>query len=643
MIQHASLHIRCHRRGNTCFASRIARIAISLWSALVVVSTAGVAISETSRPSIPEIMPVSAIKTGQKGYGLTVFQGFKIERFEVEVIDVMYNFIPNQNIILMKVDHPIVREAGVIGGMSGSPIFIDGKLVGALAYGWRFAKEPICGVTPIEDMLALAKRTLKGPPSSGTHSFTSNPVSSAFSSPMFSSGLSTVHSARWWTDRRILTMARDANNPSTEQRPSSVPEPLTKLAMPLNIAGLSAKTSDVAHALFSEYGIEPLAAGGTGKAEGPHTFEPGSSIGVQFVRGDIAMTATGTVTWAAQHHVLGFGHSMFNAGEIYLPTVSARIHHSLAALSRSFKLSSPARVIGSLVQDRQAGIAANTSLNAPMIPATITLRVGEEQFVYRVELASHRILSARLASIVASGAITQAISDIADVSVKMKTKLEIKGYPAITIDEDFYSREGLAATGIPFAQGFRAIDAILNNPFQPAVIERISVDIGLNFINDVVEITRIRVDDNYVEPGERLRLFVTFKPYNGTEYEKAYDLEIPASLASSVVQLEVAGGIQVPYEFARPETFKQLLELLPKDYPARAIVVSLYVPSKSLKVNGQLLNDLPFSIADALDTASDSRPLEQFATAVRKVHHTQRFVLGKTDIRLRVKERGVSP
>ena len=218
--------------------------------------------------ALPDIYPLENVRPGQKGYGISVFYGFKIERFEVEVIDVMHNFLPKQSIILMKADHPVLRKTGVVGGMSGSPIYIDGKMVGALAYGWRFAKEPIIGVTPIQNMLDLLKLKPRGKSKAAY-------VDRRYGNPEGVSPLRlNPQNDAWWKlpkPRLGLIAGRGTNSNHANLIPATVP---------LSAAGFSREGLAVLKEIFTPYGFEPMIGGGTGRVEGPTRFQTGGAIAV---------------------------------------------------------------------------------------------------------------------------------------------------------------------------------------------------------------------------------------------------------------------------------------------------------------------------------------------------------------------------
>jgi hypothetical protein len=581
---------------------------------LIVVCLLGIGAAAAAAPA--DTIPVERIRPGMKGYGLTVFYGFKVERFNVEVIDVIKNFLPSQDLILARVDHPVLRHTGVVGGMSGSPIYFEGKLAGALAYGWRFAKDPICGITPIKNMLELTTRKLRGP----------SPWSASTGKAGDKTTLASLaRLERWWK----LPFGRAAR-PSTS-------EYLVPVAMPLHTAGFTPEAAVELRKAFASFGFEPVQGGGTGGADGPDKIPPGGAIGVQLVKGDMSMVGTGTATWVGGNRILAFGHRMFNAGEIYLPAVGARIHHMLANVSRSFKIASPAREVGSLVQDRQAGVMMDTSRRIGMVPMTVTSRVGGEKRVFHAQLARHRLLTGQLAGSVMMSSLAESLPDVDQATFKISTRVAVKGHRTIQLDDYLFSPGGIALTAALFGRGLRALREVMMNDFEPVFVERIDMDLDVKFGNDVLEINTLSLSSTTVDPGSRITLQVGFRPFAGKDFTRSYTVEIPHSLAGSVLQIEAASGSMVQPERAVPENLDQLLEALQESYPARSLVLSIGTPFEGLKLRGQVIRDLPSSVLDSFNTAAVVRNDQAFHPVLRTVHHTQRVLSGRKSIRIRVR------
>ncbi|MGZ3443333.1 MAG: SpoIVB peptidase S55 domain-containing protein, partial [Polyangia bacterium] len=259
-------------------------------------------------PKHVSIMPISEIRAGMKGYGLTVFQGLKPERFDIRVISVLHNFLPKQDIILVQSDDPRLIHSGIVAGMSGSPIYIEGRLAGALSYGWHFAKDPIAGVTPIETMMAELKRPLRGRLSTPVAEAANEPRNQPRAADGRRSLDDVIASRREGNDRLAARAPMLARLPLPPLPEGGEPR-LVRASVPLSLAGFGAAAfAELTHAL-EPFHVVPLQAGGAGRGNGagPSRFEDGGSIAVELIRGDVSAAGTGTVTRVEGDKVLAFG------------------------------------------------------------------------------------------------------------------------------------------------------------------------------------------------------------------------------------------------------------------------------------------------------------------------------------------------
>lgn len=575
-------------------------------------------ISAQASAQTPALLPLDQVRPGQKGYGLTVFSGFTIERFDVQVIDVLPGFLPKQDLFLVRLDHPVTRETGVVGGMSGSPILLDGKLAGALSYGWRFSKEPVAGITPIASMMDLLRRPLRGPEVPG-------PSPSA--------------DARRTLDRMALQALSRRDRWWRPSWLTPVPEPeaqLVPVSVPLHAAGFSREAMALLSEGFASFGFEPVQGGGTGRTEGPTAFEPGGSLGVQLVSGDMSLSSTGTVTWVDRGKVLGFGHRLFNAGELNLPATTSKVVHTLASQNRSFKIAVPARTVGALLQDRQAGVLVDSGQTVGTIPVQIRMSAPGYQNDYRLRLAHHRLLTPNLLRTVVQSALGEAIPDAGHATYTLSTRLAVKGYPPVKLVEDHYSPGGVPMSLSVMAQGLRAVGKIMQNPFAGVTLERIDIDIAVRHAHEMEEIVGLRLSANRARPGEKLTATVTFKPFNRAEYEKDYPLDIPGDIDGSLLVLEASAGSLVKPEQAVPETLSQLLSSLEETFPARSLVLSLRLPGQGVKLRGRVIPDLPLSVLDSLSVGTQTRTEAVFSTVRHQPFPHGRVLAGKRSLRLRV-------
>jgi hypothetical protein len=574
-------------------------------------------------------MPISEIRAGMKGYGLTVFQGLKPDRFDIRVISVLHNFLPKQDIILVQSDDPRLIHSGIVAGMSGSPIYIEGRLAGALSYGWHFAKDPIAGVTPIEAMMAELKRPLRGR--------LATPVAEAANEPRNQRrSLDDVIARHHEVNDRSPMLARLPLPPLPEGG-----EPrLVRASVPLSLAGFGAAAFSELSRALEPFHVVPLQAGGAGRGNsGPSRFEDGGSIAVELIRGDVSAAGTGTVTRVEGDKVLAFGHPMFNVGEIYLPIATAEIHTFMSALSSSFKMASPLREIGSLIQDRQSGIIGDTSQRADMIPVHVKVG-GPNRPVedFHFEVVRHRFLTPMLASTVVANAAQNAASDVADATITVRSNLAVRGYKPLEVTDQIYSPDGVSPRTLASATGLKAIGDILFNPFTPANLDRIDIDVDVDYKADVAEIVGVSLNSDDLSPGSRPNLYVTLRPYAGQEYVKAIPFDVPRALAGQTVKVVVTAGSLAKPDVAPPENLNGLIDNLRKSYSASAIVVGLETPDEGVTLRGSVIPDLPGSVIDTLRPGASTRRADTFKRASRFVVPMHGIMQGKQEITIRVKE-----
>ncbi|HEX6838045.1 MAG TPA: SpoIVB peptidase S55 domain-containing protein, partial [Polyangia bacterium] len=595
------------------------------------------------------------VRAGMKGYGLTVFKGLKPERFNIEVISVLHNFLPKQDIILIQSDDPRLLHSGIVAGMSGSPIYIEGRLAGALSYGWHFAKDPIAGVTPIESMMAELKRPLRGR--------RSTPVAEAANEPQHqplrrggdivqaqneiprshnSRSLDDVIASRHEERDRFAARAPLLAQLPLPPLPEGAEPRLVRASVPLALAGFGAAAfAELTHALEPFHVVPLQGGGGAGRPNdpSPSRFEDGGSIAVELIRGDVSAAGTGTVTRVEGDKVLAFGHPMFNVGEIYLPIASAEIHTFMSALSSSFKMASPLKVLGSLIQDRQSGIIGDTSQRADMIP--VHVRVGGpnrpvEDFHF--EVVRHRFLTPMLASTVVANAAQNAASDVADATITVRSNLAVRGYKPLELTDQLYSPDGVSPRTLAAASGLKAIGDILFNPFAPANLDKIDIDVDVDYKADVAEIVGVSLNSDELEPGSRPNLYVTLRPYAGQEFVKAIPLEIPRALAGQSVKVVVTAGNLAKPDVAPPENLGGLINNLRKSYAASAIVVGLETPDEGVTLRGSVIPDLPGSVIDTLRPGASTMRADTFKRASRFVVPMHGIMQGKQEITIHVKD-----
>ena len=547
-----------------------------------------------------------------EGYALTVFSGTTPERFKVRVVAIMRSFLPKQDVVLIRAEDPRVEFSGIVAGMSGSPVYIDGKLMGAVAYAWSFAKEPLGGVTPIESMLAEQGRPRRTIP-----------------------------------DRTTLA---DAQSLSDQQTPFGLPsiasnagsEPhLVRAAVPLSVSGFTPRAFADLEQELRPTGLVPLQAGGGRRlgTRGLGRVEPGSAIGVELVRGDMSMVATGTVTTVDGPRVLAFGHPLFGLGEVYLPMVDAEIHGFLPSFSQSFKMSSPLHEVGTMVQDRQSCIIGDLSARTGMLPMEVRVSGPDAQpRTFRAEVVRNRRLTPTLAALVLGNAVSDAEPDVTDMMVSVSSKLVVHGLAPLELRDNLFSADGISGRALLGTRGIKALSDLLSNPFEPVALDRLDIDVRVQFKREVADIVGVSLPDDEVEAGDTVSLRVTLRPYAGPEYVETIPVVIPRGLGGSVVKIEVASGALVKPDLPPAETLGIYIDNLRAYYTASSIVVSLQTPDEGAALRGRLLPDLPASALDTLQPGNQTRRADAYHVARRTVFSSRRLVGGKQELSVFVRE-----
>jgi SpoIVB peptidase S55 len=642
------------------------------WAAAVIASWTG------SAHASPPTYPLNKVKRGQIGYGFTTFKGTTPERFTFEVVSVVTNFLPKQDIILVKSDDPKMQLTGFWQGMSGSPLYIDDKLVCAFSYGFRFNKIPLGGCTPIEYMkregLETVRRGSPGPggagmrssngavrPATGTVSASSGATANpAFVGPQVAS----IEDWRRLTAKLDADAAMSALGPPrkswllsapmpampTAPRPNATEQTLTA-SVPLSVAGFTAPAFSDLGKLMAGYNLEPMRAGGTGAPteDGPREFVMGGSIAVQLVRGDMSMAATGTVSYVDGNHVLAFGHPLFQTGESYAPVSTSYVHTIIPSAQSAFVSASPAVEIGSLVQDRQSAISADTKLRSPMIPLDVEVisatGTRTETGKFHVDIIDNKFLTATFASLAAGNAVNYYLPDRDDVTAKVLSTVRIKGAPPITFTDYLYANDG-AGSLMGGVRGLRVLVPLLLNPFAPVVIEGVDLKVDLRFDTNYGEIKEVRLPSAMLTPGARNQVNISMETWDGDQIIESVPVDVPMSLAGAIVQLEVTAGDAAKLDAAPPVDLPSLIAAFRRMLPGNVWAVSLYVAEDGASVDGQLVRDLPPSAADKLRPGSRTQRAVPFRTVARTVSPAKRVINGSGTLLVRVADapsRGATP
>ncbi|MBI5367437.1 MAG: hypothetical protein HZA54_10410 [Planctomycetes bacterium] len=537
-----------NRRGpNRCFR----RLTL-----LALVGLAGAALGAPAATAA-DILPVAEVRPGMKGVGRTVFAGDTIETFEVEVVDVLHRVFAGQDLILVRCKHPVLERANVIAGMSGSPIYLEGKLAGALAYAWGFAKEPLAGVTPIEYMLREGERPLE------------------------------------------KTGALPPGDGRGAVPPGIGPLGLEPCETPLVLGGFARGAAELLAESLRPWRIVPVQGGGGGGAAPGRviTPEPGGAIAVQLLRGDLEAAAVGTITHVADGRIWAFGHPFLESGETSLPMAAAWVHAVIPSLARSFKLASSANPLGAIVQDRNPCILGRTDRTARMIPVRVAVanpgtgRRGE----FRFEAVEHEQLTPALANAAVLSALEVTEEASGENTVESRVTAEVEGYEPVTWSEAFAGR---GRVGGPAFLG--PLARILRYPHDKARLRRLEVELTVRMQAAAAELKSAWWVDDAVRPGAVARLVCLLRPFRGPLETMTLELPVPGDLEpDTVLKVTVGAGPTVAPDVGPTVRLREFLEEIRRAHPGNTLVARASLPGQVLRLAGVEHRGLPNSVLGA--------------------------------------------
>lgn len=594
----------------------------------------------------PSTISVDEIKDGMKGYGLTVFKGTEPERFDVEVVGVLRNFRPGQELILVKTPHPRLNVTKNVRGMSGSPIFLDGRLAGAYAYSWAaFQVEPVAGVTPIRPMLAELHRPIPAGfwPLDGGAPLPSTPLRGAGPKHAGASPVARTPTSFDGTPGNYDVEAH-AQQLASRIGANDGARQLVPASTPLMLAGMSDRSMGLVRKLFGPLGLEPVQAGGGGGVpdpSAPRHYVAGGGLGVQMARGDVSFMGLGTVTFVDGGKLCGFGHPMMEAGVTALPAAIGRVHWIFASDQHSSKIGEAARPLGALVQDRQSAVIVDENTTAPTFPLSVEIRGadGVPKKNWSVVLAEERFLSASLAASALGSIVDATVNERRDVTWRLNSKLWVRNHGAIEL-EDF----GVAVGGMPDSGDFahskvaRAIGEVLNNPWEMTHVDRVETVLAVDYARELWRLRGIDVLDPVVDVGQSTHLRVHLVPFAGPESTKVIDVTLPEALAGKEIELEVAPGYTVVPDLPAPQSLADLLANSTRQtVTPKSLVVQYRTRTQGVAFKGHVADRLPAFALDALRPASSDTGPDAFPTYARVIVPLERYVDGSDRVKVKLR------
>jgi hypothetical protein len=579
--------------------------------------------------SDPKLFPVEEIRVGMKGHGMTVFQGSTPERFEVEILGVVNGFAnPKQSIIIAKLSGGQVDKTGVFAGMSGSPVYIDGKLVGAVAYAFPFSKEPIAGIQPIQNMIGVVENGNQQEP---------RPSSSVSFGTLLSTAESSTNSLSTLSGARAVSSATGQMIP---------------IATPVSFSGVPQSVLDLFADDLRKIGIQPIAGLGSSSTTGAmvpfdeNTLAAGSSVTVQLARGDFSYDAAGTVTYRDGERIFAFGHPFLASGATSWPMAESKVVTVIANLNNSFKITTTGNLVGSISQDRSTCVFGQLGDKPQMIPVRLTVRTSRNKTeTYNFELISDPMLAPILMRIALTSAIMGTERQLGPQTVKVNGRISMKGQPDVLLDNAFSLASG--ATAFAASSIERPFAVLLNSGFEGLEVRGIDVDVTSSDTRSMGIINRLWIDKTEVERGEKVEIQAFARKENGTEFVERIPVEIPQDAPIGPIVILIGDGssinqtdarVQVGADFV-PKNLGQLVQAINKLKKNSKLYVKILRPGAGAIVNSEEMPTLPPSVLATLGSQRTSGGYSALSVATlseKELAPSQFLITGQQAITINV-------
>ena len=534
----------------------------------------------------PKTIAVNQIHAGMRGVAYTVFEGVKPESMEVEVLGVLHNVNgPKGDIILVRLHGQKVEYTGVVAGMSGSPVYFDGKLAGAIAFRiGEFSKEPIAGVTPIADMLEI--NALDRSPAEETSAIKPS----------------------------AITVAGKTSGPGESPampKDSAVgfANYLKPIETPLVFNGFSEQAVQLFAGQLGAAGIVPvMGAGSVSNDKQPEPIEGGSAISAILVRGDMDIEATCTVTYVDPQRLLACGHPLLQFGSVDLPMNKAEVLATLPSPLNAFKIVNTTEPVGAFVQDRHTGIMGVFNRQPEMIPVTLSIHsnTGVKQFHYEV------LNNPKLTPVALMVTVFNALHGVnefgEEITYRLTGSIGVKGFPEVNMRNMFAPAENSQPAAMQAAMSLgERFGRIYDNPYNAPAIAGVKLDFDLVRERRWARLESARTDVTEARPGEEIMLETVLAPYRGERIVQQIPVKIPTSASKGTLRILVSDGETLDRvghgtpAFGRKLDLASTIALLNKEHSNNRVYVSLLEADPEARVADKVMPTLPISIMNVMD------------------------------------------
>jgi hypothetical protein len=558
------------------------RIVLALSTALLLAAWLPLTASDT-----PEILPLSQVKPGMQGVAYTIFAGDQIEKMDLSVIGVLHNALgPKQDVILVELHGPNAEHAGVVAGMSGSPVYLDGKLAGALSLKLGlFTKEAIGGVTPIENILDVEKALVTP---SNVATMTSVSPSGSNETP---GGVPIPHDL---SEQIGLTRGRY----------------LVPIETPLIFAGLYPQTLTQFGGKLSSLGLTAMAGGTAAPSPEDSQLKPGDMVGMDLIRGDLSLSAGCTVTRVTGDRIFACGHPLFGFGSVSLPLSRGHVVMTLASSLASTKIMNTGGVIGTLTQDRATAVMAVLGPGPPTIPMDLEIVTPAQEKAFHFELIESPQLTPLLVAVATFNGVVGNTAYSEGSTLRLSGTIELNGHTPVKLEDLFAPSDVPVPSGFAVAGNVESTFARLYlNPYEPPRVQKIHLRIDSLPEKRWAAIDGAWSEKSEAHPGETVRIKVLLRPYRGAPFIQEIPVAIPPQAARGNLRLLVSDAETLnrtvqTFSAAQQSQLpglEELIRVLNRERHNDRLYATLLQPTPTLLVEDKEMPNVPLSEISVLD------------------------------------------
>ncbi|MBI2678939.1 MAG: SpoIVB peptidase S55 [Candidatus Koribacter versatilis] len=541
------------------------------------------------------IIPIAEIKPGMRGVAYTVFEGVKPEAMEVEVLGVLKNNFngPKSDVILIRLHGQKVEFTGVVAGMSGSPVYFNGRLAGALAFRLgEFSREPIAGVTPIAEMLEINEldKTIPADSVSGSKA---------------GSGVKPEATKTSMT---------------APEAPSTAPgyaQYLKPIGAPLVFSGFGEDSIRRFAPQFASAGVMPvMGAGSVSDEKQPEALEPGSSVSALLVRGDMNIAATCTVTYMDPQRLLACGHPLLQFGMVDMPMTKSRVLATLPSPANAFKIVNATEEVGSFVQDRHTGIMGRFDKQPRMIPVTLNVHGGPTPRSYHFEVLSNSKITPLLMMTTVFNSL-QSMNDAGDdITFRMAGRISVAGYPDVNLRNMYAPLDSNVPTAfaVAISLGDR-FGRIFDNPYSTPNIQGVTMDLDMVRERRFAKLESARTDVTEARPGDQIVVEAVLRPYRGERILRQIPVKVPTSTPKGTLRILISDGDTLDRPRRMSMAYGSRFDLgttiasLNKDHQNDHLYVSLLEANPQAMIEDKVMPTLPLSVMNVMDGMRGTRDM----------------------------------